>query len=628
MRSIKVQDLVKTYGEKTLFDHISFSITEQDRIGLIGINGTGKSTLLKVLAGLDSADAGMIDHPNDYKIEYLDQEPVLDEENTVLEQIYYGDAEMMVTLRKYEKAAMMLEKDPMNEAFQQRLMQTQEKMDQLDAWDAMTVAKTILTKLGVPSFNSQVKQLSGGQRKRVAIAKALIQPADLLILDEPTNHLDNDTIEWLEEFLPTYKGAILLVTHDRYVLNRITNGIFELDKGNLYKYEGNYQTYLEQKAVREEQEVQAEQKHKNLLKKEIAWLKAGVRARGTKQKARIERVGRMQQKEFHTKKEQADFQVGSTRLGKKVMEIHQLAKSYNGKTLFKNVDFLIKPGDRIGIVGANGSGKTTLLNILAGRVEQDEGTVEIGDTVKIGYYTQDYAPLKEDVKVIDMVREVAEAVHTIKGDIITAEQMLERFLFPRSQQWTYVRKLSGGEKRRLYLLTVLMREPNVLFLDEPTNDLDTETLTVLEDYLEQFPGVVITVSHDRYFLDKTVDQIIGFTDSETLTYFYGNYSEYRESRQAVTNSRKPIKQEKQPPKPKKKKLSYHEQKEWETIEDDITELETELEQLEKDLAEAGSDADAIQTLYEKQTEAEAELEQKMERWEALSLLVEQLKEES
>ncbi|WP_369403599.1 ABC-F family ATP-binding cassette domain-containing protein [Gracilibacillus boraciitolerans] len=386
---------------------------------------------------------------------------------------------------------------------------------------------------------------------------------------------------------------------------------------------------MEQKALREEQEVQAEQKHNNILKKEIAWLRAGVKARTTKQKARIDRVEQLKEKSFATAKKDVSFSVGSTRLGKKVMDIQDLKKSYDGEVLFEDFSFLIKQNDRLGIVGANGSGKTTLLNILAGLIEPDQGTIDIGgETVKIGYYTQDHPPLDESVKVIDIVRDVAEVVHTIQGDIITAEQMLERFLFPRSQQWTQVRKLSGGERRRLYLLTVLMKEPNVLFLDEPTNDLDTETLAVLEDYLDQFPGVVITVSHDRYFLDKTVEQIIAFTGKPTLTTFYGNYSEFREQQ----NEEEIIsKQEKVPPqdsKQKKKKLSYHEQQEWDKIEEDISDLEAKLEELAVEITEAGSDIEKIQPLYDKQSDFENQLEKKMERWEELSVLVEEIKEES
>ncbi|SER89403.1 ATP-binding cassette, subfamily F, uup [Gracilibacillus ureilyticus] len=627
MRGLKVEGLTKTYGEKVLFEDISFSISENDRIGLIGVNGTGKSTLLKVLAKTDTAEAGVLDHPNDYQIEYLDQDPKLDTHLSVLDQIYYGDAKTIVTLRNYERAVIELERAPEDTSIQKRLLQMQEEMDRLDAWDAMTVAKTILTKLGIKNMDQKVEELSGGQKKRVAIAKALIQPADLLILDEPTNHLDNHTIEWLEEYVPQYKGAILLVTHDRYFLNRITNRIFELDKGNLYTYQGNYEIFLEQKALREEQELQAEKKHQNLLKKEIAWLRSGVKARTTKQKARIDRAEQLKEVSFQTNKDEVDFQVGSARLGKKVIEVEGLSKSFQEKILFRDFSFLIKPGDRIGIVGPNGSGKTTLLNILAGNIMPDSGTMEVGETVKIGYYTQDHLPLDETVKVIDLVREVAEVVHTVNGDVITAEQMLERFLFPRSQQWTYVRKLSGGERRRLYLLTVLMQEPNVLFLDEPTNDLDTETLAVLEDYLDSFPGVMLTVSHDRYFLDKTIDQVIAFTEEEKLTHFYGSYTEFREQLNVKEAKQKADKVNKQQPRRKRKRLSYHDQQEWETIEEVITSLEEELELIQSEIEAAGSDIGKINPLFEKQNDLEQQLEAKMERWEELSLLVEQLEEE-
>jgi ABC transport system ATP-binding/permease protein len=628
LRELKIEGLTKTFGEKVLFDHISFSITEKERIGLIGVNGTGKSTLLKVLAGIDHSEAGTMTHPNDYRIEYLDQDPNLDEELTVLEQIYYGNAQIIVTLRAYEQAVLKLEKSPESEVLQKQLLHMQEEMDQQEAWDAMTVAKSILTRLGVKKLEQHVKELSGGQRKRVAIAKALIQPADLLILDEPTNHLDNDIIEWLEDYLPNYHGAILLVTHDRYFLNRMTNRIFELDKGNLYTYEGNYQTFLEQKALREEQLEVAEKKHQSLLKKEIAWLRSGVKARTTKQKARIDRAEQLKEVSFDTTKRDFRFEIGSVRLGNKVIEVKDLGKSYGEKVLFRHFDFLIKPGDRIGIVGANGSGKTTLLNILADKIKPDEGTIDIGETVKIGYYTQDHPPLNEEAKVIDVVRDVAEVVTTIDGQTISAEQMLERFLFPRAQQWTHVRKLSGGERRRLYLLTVLMQEPNVLFLDEPTNDLDTETLAVLEDYLEGFPGVMLTVSHDRYFLDKTIDKVIAFTGSETLTKFYGNYSEFREQQAREEKEKvQSVKQSAEQPKRKKKKLSYKDQKEWDTIEEDITALEQELETIEQEIVAAGSDIGKINPLFEKQKEVETQLEHKMTRWEELSLLIEQLEEE-
>lgn len=627
MRGLKVENLVKTYGEKVLFNGITFSISEGERIGLIGVNGTGKSSLLKVLARVEDGDRGEMIHPNDYEIAYLDQNPQMDNEQSVLDHIYYGEVEIMQALREYEQAVNQLEQDPNQELLQKKLWKAQEKMDELDAWDAMTQAKTILSKLGVPAYHKRLGELSGGQRKRVAIAKALIQPADLLILDEPTNHLDNDTIEWLEEYLSHYRGALLLVTHDRYFLDRVTNRIVELHHGNLYVYDGNYSYFLEQKALREQQEIEAEQKHKNILKSELAWLKAGVRARTTKQKARIERVKAMQEETFDTQKASISFDAGSKRLGKKVMEISGLSKSYDGRLLFEDFNLLLKPGDRIGIVGPNGSGKTTLLQLLAGVEEPDAGSMDVGETVKIGYYTQHHMDLDDTVKVIDVIREVAEVIHTANGDVITAEQMLERFLFPRSQQWTYVHKLSGGEKRRLYLLSVLMQEPNVLLLDEPTNDLDTETLTILEDYLDSFPGVVITVSHDRYFLDKTVDQLIIASLSTKWEHFQGNYSEYRaqakEIEQQVTEEKPSIKRTK----PKRKKLSYKDQKEWETIEDEITTLEEELETIQQAIIDAGSDLEAIQPLFEQQTELEQQLEQKMERWEELSLLIEELEDE-
>ena len=615
MRGLRVENLVKTYGEKTLFNQISFSIMEGERIGLIGVNGTGKSSLLKVLAGIEEADSGELIHPSDYEVAYLDQNPELNSDQSVLDHIYYGDVDIMQALRAYEQAVSELEKASDDALLQKKLWKAQEKMDELDAWDAMTQAKTILTKLGVPSYTKRLGELSGGQRKRVAIAKALIQPTDLLILDEPTNHLDNDTIEWLEEYLSHYRGALLLVTHDRYFLDRVTNRIFELHKGNLYSYEGNYTYFLEQKALREEQELIAEQKHKNILKTEVAWLKAGVKARTTKQKARIERVQAMQEEKFDTQKDSISFDAGSKRLGKKVMEVKDLSKSYNDKLIFEELNLLLKPGDRIGIVGPNGSGKTTLLQLLAGLEEPDTGSIDIGETVKIGYYTQHHMLLDESVKVIDVIREVAEVIHTTSGDVITAEQMLERFLFPRSQQWTYVSKLSGGEKRRLYLLSVLMEEPNVLFLDEPTNDLDTETLTILEDYLDSFPGVVITVSHDRYFLDKTVDQLLIASSSRKWEHFYGNYSEYRAQEAKQVKETPKVKPDLEQSKPKKKKLSYMEQKEWDTIEDTITELEEELEAVQQGIVEAGSDMEVIQPLFEKQKEIEKQLELKMERWE-------------
>lgn len=628
MSMLSVENLYKSYGDKVLFDSISFTISSKERIGLIGVNGTGKSTLLKVIAGIESVEAGSLKHANDFQVEYLNQDPDLNDDLTVLEQIYYGEAEIMVAMRKYEETLLELEKNPNNEAIQQKLLKVQQQMDEIGAWDANTTAKTILTKLGIEFFDKRTGDLSGGQKKRVAIARALIQPADLLILDEPTNHLDNPTIEWLETYLPQYKGALILVTHDRYFLNRITNHIFELDKGNLYTYEGNYQTFLEKKAEREEQELQAEQKHKNTLKRELEWLRRGAKARTTKQKARIQRVEEMKDTSFDTTKQNLDFQIGSTRLGKKVMEIEGISKAFDGKTLIKDFSFLITPDDRIGIIGPNGTGKTTLLNMMAQRITPDAGSIEIGSTVKIGYYTQDNQEMDDSLRIIDYIREEAEVVHTIKGETITAEQMLERFLFPRSQQWTYIKKLSGGERRRLYLLRVLMGEPNVLFLDEPTNDLDTQTLGVLEDYLDQFPGVVITVSHDRYFLDRVVDQLIAFTPNGDTTHFYGNYTAYMEE-VAAAKVQEPVKktQPQENKRSKRKKLSYKDQQEWNGIEDRIADLEQQLEDAKAEIVDAGSDLEKVQKAFDRQQKIEEELEQAMDRWTELSLLVEEIENE-
>ncbi|WP_068677705.1 ABC-F family ATP-binding cassette domain-containing protein [Oceanobacillus sp. Castelsardo] len=623
---LTIENLYKSYGEKVLFKNITCTISPNERIGVIGVNGTGKSTFLKVIAGIDSAEKGDIHHPKDYHIEYLAQEPDLDLSLTVMEQIYYGEADIMRLMRQYEAALLKLQQDPENPEIQNHLMNMQQKMDEEDAWEANTTAKTVLTKLGITDFNKKVSELSGGQKKRVAIAKALIQPADLLILDEPTNHLDNETVEWLEKYLQTYKGSLLLVTHDRYFLDRVTNKIFELDKGNLYIYEGNYQIFLEKKAEREELEISNEMKHQNTLRRELAWLRRGAKARSTKQKARIDRIHEMKEKSFDTKKDQLEFQVGSTRLGKKVMELKGISKTFAGKTLIEDFNHLVVPGDRIGIIGPNGSGKSTLLNMMANRIEVDKGEIDIGETVKIGYYTQGDEELDGDLRIIDYIKEVAEVIHTTDGQIITAEQMLERFLFSRYAQYTYIRKLSGGEKRRLYLLKVLMTEPNVLFLDEPTNDLDTQTLSILEEYLDHFPGVVITVSHDRYFLDRVVEQLFVFKGNGQIDLFFGNYSEFLDKQGMEKRSAIKAEKIKETVKPKKqrKKLSYMDQKEWEQIEDHITELEVKIEELQNGIVEAGSDAGKVQELFKEQQEIEAELEAKMERWEELSLLVEEI----
>ncbi|MGW6166500.1 ABC-F family ATP-binding cassette domain-containing protein, partial [Bacillus altitudinis] len=523
MSLLNVEGLYKTYGEKTLFDHISFHIEPKERIGLIGPNGTGKSTLLKVIAGLESFEEGDITKAGTLDIEFLEQDPEMSGDETILDYIFSGTAPMIQTMKAYEKALADLEHDPQNEAKQEALMRMQNKMDQDDAWDANLSAKTILTKLGVKDVSRSVHALSGGQKKRVAIAKNLIQPAGLLILDEPTNHLDNATIEWLEGYLSQYSGAVILVTHDRYFLNRVANRIYELNQGQLYTYKGNYEVFLEKRAEREAEAQVKETKRQNLLRRELAWLRRGAKARTTKQKARIGRVEELKDQKGPDAKGDLDFAIGSHRLGKQVIEAEEISITFAGQTLVDQFSDLVVPGDRIGFIGPNGVGKTTLLNCLAGKIEPTNGQLTIGQTVRIGYYTQDHNEMNEELNIIDYIKETAEIVKTADGVIVTAEQMLERFLFPRSMQRTFIRKLSGGERRRLYLLKVLMEEPNVLFLDEPTNDLDTETLSILEDYLEQFPGVVITVSHDRYFLDRVVHRLLVFEGNGRISHFQGAY---------------------------------------------------------------------------------------------------------
>lgn len=621
---LTVENLHKSYGDKVLFKSINCTIKKHDRIGLIGVNGTGKSSFLKVIAGIESAESGVIKHAKDYQIEYLAQEPDLDLNMTVMDQIYYGESNIMVTLRNYERALRQLQVDASDEKAQTHLLHMQEKMDEFGAWEANTEAETILTKLGVTDFDKKISELSGGQMKRVALANALIQPANLLILDEPTNHLDNQSVEWLEAHLASYKGALLLVTHDRYFLNRVTNHIFELDKGNFYIYEGNYEVFLEKKIERELLEEKTQQKHQNTLRRELAWLHRGPRARSTKQKARIGRVGELRETKFDANTGQVDFKVGASRLGKQVIELINVSKAYEEKTVIRDFSRLIKPGDRIGIIGPNGTGKTTLLNIMAKRVEPDDGFVENGETVKIGYYTQGEEELDGAMRIIDYIKEVAEVIYTTKGEEITAEQMLEHFLFTRAEQWSYIRKLSGGEKRRLYLLKVLMTEPNVLFLDEPTNDLDTQTLSVLEEYLNEFPGVVITVSHDRYFLDRVVDQLLVFSEQGKIGSYYGNYSEYLEdiADEPVKEVTIPKVVKKQPN--KKKKLSFREQKEWDEIEDVIMQLEGRAEEKGAEIAAAGNDIGKVGDLFSEQQKIEDSLAEKMERWEELSLLVEEI----
>ncbi|MCM3772608.1 MULTISPECIES: ABC-F family ATP-binding cassette domain-containing protein [Priestia] len=629
MKMLTVENLTKTYGEKELFHQLTFTITENERIGLIGVNGTGKSTLLKIIAGLELGDEGDIVHAKDYRVTYLPQHPDFDEDLTVLEQVFSGDTPLLNLLKNYELALYALEQDSANEKNQQTLYDLQQKMDAMSAWEANSNAQSILTKLGISNMSAKIGELSGGQKKRVSIAQSLIQTPDLLILDEPTNHLDYETVKWLEEYLSKYQGAVLLVTHDRYFLDAVTNRIFELDGGNLYSYKGNYAAFLEGKAIREEQEKATQAKLSNLYRNELAWIRRGAKARTTKQKARIQRFDELEGKLDSSEKESLDLSLAGSRLGKKVFELKDVSKTYENKIILSEFTHIVKKQDRIGIVGKNGSGKSTLLNMIAGRIEPDSGEIDRGQTVKVAYYTQESDDMDLNQRMLDYIKESAEVVHTTDGKMISASQMLERFLFPSHTHGTPIQKLSGGERRRLYLLKLLMTSPNVLLLDEPTNDLDTQTLTVLEDYLEEFPGVVITVSHDRYFLDKVADYLLVFEGEGNISTYFGAYTDQLEEamkkKQAMAQQAK-VKEEKpkQPEKAKKRRLTYKEQKEWEEIEDNIAAKEEEIERLTSEIEQVGSDYTKAHNLSLEQEKANEELSALLDRWAELSELIEEI----
>ncbi|MDQ0272027.1 ABC-F family ATP-binding cassette domain-containing protein [Cytobacillus purgationiresistens] len=623
MNMITLENVTKTYGEKELFNGISFTIAEKERVGLIGVNGTGKSSLLKIVAGIDQPDSGEIIAPKNYTVAYSEQEPQLENTLTVLDQVFAGEAPILVLLREYEQTLIELNSSPDNSMIQEKLFELQKKLDATNGWEASTNAKTILTKLGIEDFNKKVGELSGGQRKRVALAQSLIQSADLLILDEPTNHLDYESVKWLEEYLSRYEGALILVTHDRYFLDRVTNRMFELDGGELFSYKGNYAAFLEAKAVREENLAATIDKQRNLYRRELEWIRRGAKARTTKQKARIQRFDQLDDKLAGVKStEKMDMSLNGSRLGKQVFELKDATKGYPDQTILNHYDLLIKPGDRIGIIGRNGTGKSTLLNILAGKVTLDSGERIIGQTVKTAYYTQESEDMDPNKRMVEYLKETAEMVETSDGKTISAAQMLERFLFPSYSHGTLIRKLSGGEKRRLYLLKILMSAPNVLLLDEPTNNLDTQTLTVLEDYLEDFPGVVITVSHDRYFLDKVTEQLIIVHGQGKITSFYGNYTDYLDKEKTDSSSSEKSIQPKRAdtPKPKKKRMSYNETREWEQIDEKIAAIENRLEEIAAEMAGTGSDFEKAQTLMDEETKLNEELEYSIERWSYLSEL--------
>lgn len=626
MKILTAENVTKEMAEKTLWSQISFSITEGDRIGIIGVNGCGKSTLMKMIAGFEDCDQGSIEHPKDYSISYLAQDPEYSENVTVMDYLFASETPLFSLIREYEHALQQLQEQPENEMLQDKVMKLQQRMDDENGWDRNAEAKVILNKLNLPDPNAMLGHLSGGQKKRAALAKALIEQSDLLILDEPTNHLDASSIKWLEEYIVKYPYAVLFVTHDRYFLDNISTKIWELDQGSLYEYQGNYENFIEGKAIREENEATTMAKMQSLFKNELAWMRKGAKARTTKQKARIQRFEQLEGEVGKgASKENVEMDLAGSRLGRKVIECKSISKAYGDKVILRDFSRLFKRGDRIGIIGDNGTGKSTLLRILAARENVDSGEVDQGTTVKIGFYTQENEDMNEKLRMIEYIREEAEAIQLKDGSYISASQMLEKFLFPLHTHGTPIYKLSGGERRRLYLLRILMSSPNVLLLDEPTNDLDTQTLTVLEDFLESFSGVVITVSHDRYFLDKVATELLNFKGNGVVESYFGAYSDFLEVQEQEKAPKPVVEKTVAPPKEKEKKrrLSYNEKREWETIESDIEKAEERLKQIDEELAAIGSDFTKGQALLEEQTAMNEKLEHFMERWEYLSEIVDE-----
>ena len=602
MNLFTMEHITKSYTDRELLSDVGFSINENEKIGVVGINGMGKSTLLKVVAGIEGYDDGTISMGNHVKMCYLPQTPVFEPGTTVLRAAVEGN------------------------------------VDELNRWSIEADAKSMLNQLGFTDYDERVEHMSGGQKKRIALVNALLTKADILILDEPTNHLDNAMSEWLEEYLIQFRGAILMVTHDRYFLDRVATRIVEVDKGNLYSYPGNYSEFVRLKEARQSMELATERKRKSLLRTELEWLSRGARARSTKQKAHIDRIKAMQEIKDIQEEKRVAFSSVSSRMGNKTIELSNISKSYGERKLMEDYNYIFLKNDRIGIIGPNGCGKTTLLKIINGIVKPDTGSVEIGQTIKIGYFSQENEYMDHRMKVIDYVKEVGEYVPTADGRI-TAAQMLENFLFEGAVQWSPIEKLSGGERRRLYLMRILMSAPNVLILDEPTNDLDIQTLTILEDYLDRFDGIIIVVSHDRYFLDRTVNRIFSFEGDGNLRQFEGGYSDYlvkkelekvpeetlkasSKSTSADDSKAESMKTWKQ--REKKVKFTFKEQKEFETIDEDIAKLEDKLESLDRQMAANATNSVKLRELIAEKEKAEIQLEEKMDRWVYLNDIYEQM----
>lgn len=627
MEAYKIEHLNKSYADKEIFNDLNLSISEHERIGLVGINGTGKSTLLKVIGGLDEDFTADITHPNQYRIRYSSQKQDLNGHMTVFEAVLSSDTPTLRIIKKYEEAVNRYALDQSDSNFN-KMMEAQEEMDQKDAWDYNAEIKTILSKLGIHDTTKKIVELSGGQQKRVVLAKTLIEQPDLLLLDEPTNHLDFESIRWLINYVKQYPHTVLFVTHDRYFLNEVSTRIIELNRGKLKTYPGNYEDYIVMRAENELVEQKQQEKQKALYKQELAWMRAGAKARTTKQQARINRFNQLESdvKTQHTQ-DKGELNLAYSRLGKQVYELKNLSKSINNKVLFEDVTEIIQSGRRIGIVGPNGAGKTTLLNILSNEDQDYEGELKIGQTVKVAYFKQTEETLDRDIRVIDYLREESEMAKEKDGTSISVTQLLERFLFPSATHGKKVYKLSGGEQKRLYLLRLLVHKPNVLLLDEPTNDLDTETLTILEDYIDDFGGSVITVSHDRYFLNKVVQEYWFIHDGK-IEKIIGSFEDYesfkKEHERQAMLSKQTEQQNKHKHQPKKKTgLSYKEKLEYETIMTRIEMTETRLEDLEQEMINASDNYARIKELNEEKEQLEATYEADITRWSELEEIKEQ-----
>ncbi|WP_447551495.1 ABC-F family ATP-binding cassette domain-containing protein [Staphylococcus haemolyticus] len=626
MEAYKIEHLNKSYADKIIFDDLNLSISEHERIGLVGINGTGKSTLLKVIGNIDDDYTADITHPNQYRIRYSSQKQDLDGDMTVFQAVLSSDTSTLQIIKAYEEAVNAYSQQQ-DDAHFQKMMKAQEAMDQNSAWDYNAEIKTILSKLGINDTTKKVNELSGGQQKRVVLAKTLIEQPDLLLLDEPTNHLDFESITWLINYVKQYPHTVLFVTHDRYFLNEIASRIIELDRGKLKSYPGNYEDYIAMRAENEIIEQKQQEKQKALYKQELAWMRAGAKARTTKQQARINRFNDLESEvqDQHVQ-DKGQLNLAYSRLGKQVYELEKLSKQINGRTLFEDITEIIQSGQRIGIVGPNGAGKTTLLNILSGEDNDYTGTLKIGQTVKVAYFKQTEETLDRDIRMIDYLREESEVAKEKDGTSISVTQLLERFLFPSSTHGKKIYKLSGGEQKRLYLLRLLVHQPNVLLLDEPTNDLDTETLTILEDYISSFGGSVITVSHDRYFLNKVAQEYWYIHDGkmERIVGTFEDYETYKKEQDKLAALEKQAQQPKQKTTARKKSgLSYKEKREYETLMERIEQTETRLEEIDQEMIEASADYGKIKELNEEKEHLELTYETDITRWSELEELKEQ-----